>query len=128
MDYNEWLKLKSLSEKRDVSKDSIDYDIKDYHKDTGDAANQSGHSPDTYKKPNHPTFSDQSKYSNPLQMGGHWSDQNIFTPSKLNLQNRSPEELQRYFNEVETPEQLNLPNQDRLSLARRSALEALKRR
>ena len=125
MNYNDWLKLKSQSENRDVSKDSKDYNIEDYQRETGDAANQSGHSPDTYKKPNHPTFSDQSKYSNPLQQGGSWSEQDQFTPSRFNLQNMPVGEMQRYFNEVESPEALNIPNQDKLTLARKAALEKL---
>lgn len=125
MNYKEWLKLKSQSENRDVSRDSDNYDIEKYHKESGDAANQSGHSPDAYKKPNHPTFSQESAYSNPLQSGGTWSQDGTFTPSSLNLKNMPSDEMQRYFNEVESPEALNLPNQEKLSMARKAALEKL---
>lgn len=127
MDYPSWLKLKSLSENRDVSKDAENYDIERYQKESGAAANQSGHSPDTYKKPNHPTFSQESIYSNPLQQGGVWSQEGKFTPSALNLKNMPADEMQSYFNEVESPEALDLPADERVSKARREVLQKMSR-
>jgi hypothetical protein len=32
------------------------------------------HGSDTFKKPNHPTFSAESQYSNSFTPGGHWVD------------------------------------------------------
>ena len=49
------------------------------------------HATDEYKKPNHITFSDESKYSNQEHKGGHWEKQNngtwTFTPSSWNIKN-----------------------------------------
>jgi len=42
---------------------------------------ETGHWPDTYKKPNHPTFSDQSKFAGQYpQKAGHW-DGDTYVPS-----------------------------------------------
>lgn len=75
-----------------------------------------GHGPDTFKKPNHPTFSDQSKYNGVNgQQGGHWAtdDQGntTFTPGPANLKHHTAEELQRYFVEREPGVQLLMPDQ-----------------
>ena len=78
---------------------------------------QSGHLPDTFKKPNHPTFSHESTYSNPLNHGGSWEGDN-FTPSEHNLKNMPAPHMQDYFNKVESPEALNLPNSSKLSKER----------
>lgn len=60
-----------------------------------------GHGSDQFKKPNHPTFSDQSQYNGVAgNIGGTWGD-GTYTPSGTNLGYRSQEELQRYFNQVE---------------------------
>lgn len=39
-----------------------DYDLRGAYK-SGAAQSKNGHWPDTFKKPNHPTFSNQSKYA-----------------------------------------------------------------
>lgn len=47
------------------------------------------HFPDTYKKPNHPTFSDESIYSTQETPGGHWDNQNgkdVFYPSEWQIE------------------------------------------
>jgi hypothetical protein len=63
------------------------------------------HYPDTFKLPNHPTFSEQSKYSNEKTQGGVWQEGNegryYFHPSEHNLKNKSPEDLGTYFTERE---------------------------
>lgn len=72
-----------------------------------------GHYPDTYKKPNHPTFSNESKYNGEGgAKGGAWSTtpdgRPMFTPGK----DLSPDEarrLQEYFAKVEPDAVLNLP-------------------
>ena len=72
-----------------------------------------GHYPDTYKKPNHPTFSNESKYNGEGgAKGGTWSTtpdgRPMFTPGR----DLSPDEarrLQEYFAKVEPDAVLNLP-------------------
>ena len=59
-----------------------------------------GHGSDQWKKPNHPTFSDQSMYHGPGFVGGQWGN-NTYTPSDTNLRNRSLADLMGYFSERE---------------------------
>lgn len=126
MNYKEWLDYKSKLEGRDVSKDEQDYDLEGYY-NTLKANEGTGHMPDTFKKPNHPTFSDQSKYHVPvIRQGGTWS-QDSFKPSTLNLENMPTGAMQNYFNEVENPEALDIENSKKMSI-RRDALRNLLRK
>jgi hypothetical protein len=130
MDYKDWLAYKSRIEGRDVSQDEHDYDLPAYFNTLKATPQDGGHLSDTFKKPNHPTFSDQSKYHVPvIQQGGSWTgdEQNgfKFTPSELNKQNMGRANLQSYFNEVETPEGLNLPSDELASKARMEALRKI---
>lgn len=81
-----------------------------------------GHLPDTWKKPNHPTFSQDSIYSSPLVTGGDWrqtgpnSKQNPdgtwdFVASPDNFKTQTPEQLQQYMKDVEPGQQLIMPQQ-----------------
>ena len=93
---------------------NLDYDMQGFHKYSPDFTPGSGqHFPDTYKKPNHPTFSNESIYSGGEHEGGQWEKNPNgayqFTPGRTNLENRSPQELQEYFNKVEPGNKLNLP-------------------
>lgn len=64
-----------------------DYDIESYVRENPNAVfDHEGHYPDTYKRPNHPTFSDESIYASEQNPGGHWSERNSlqrwnFSPS-----------------------------------------------
>ena len=62
-----------------------------------------GHAGDTYKKPNHMTFSNQSKYDGSEGIkGGKWSvrgGQDVFTVSKTSR--KSKERMKEYFDRVE---------------------------
>ncbi len=120
MNYKDWLAYKSNLEKRDVSQDEQDYDLPKYFESLNQTPVEGGHLPDTFKKPNHPTFSDQSMYHSPIQPGGSWSEEGKFQPSSTNLKNMSPAQLQQYFNEVESPEALDLPAPERFSKLRQS--------
>jgi len=93
--------------------DTYDYDLRGAWK-SGAATSENGHLPDTYKKPNHPTFSDQSQYHGVDGVqGGTWGGGNgspwTFTPSATNLQMMSAPALQRYFQEREPGNLLILP-------------------
>lgn len=73
-----------------------------------------GHLPDTFKKPNHPTFSDQSKYSGQgLGIGGTWTQagdgswQFQLSPDQLNM--TSAQALQNYFKTYEPDSRLIMP-------------------
>lgn len=98
---------------KDPAKESADYDLRGaWNAGAGQAGN--GHFPDTFKKPNHPTFSDQSQYSGKDgYVGGKWTGDDksaTFTPSASNLKNMPADMLQKYFNSVEPNSRLILPN------------------
>ena len=86
--------------------DAYDYDIRGAWKDITSGKmtfNDRGHLGDRYKKPNHPTFSDESVYHNvDGYSGGKWStfgNTPIFTPSSRNF--LSKEALIDYFKKHE---------------------------
>lgn len=89
-----------------------DYDLRGAWKaGAQEAAN--GHLPDRFKKPNHPTFSDESIYSGVEgAQGGHWSqDANgkwTFTPGATNLETFGREGLLNYFQRAEPDSTLSL--------------------
>ena len=75
-----------------------------------------GHLPDTYKKPTHPTFSDESIYSGNTMLGnygepaewtrgGHWSKdaqgRDMFTPGPANYLHHSDKDMMDYFRKYE---------------------------
>lgn len=120
MNYSDWLKYRSRLANRDISKDEKDYDLESYFKSLKSTMGESGkfnpeantHLPDTYKKPNHPTFSNESIYSIPgIQEGGEWNESTSnweFTPSELNLRNMPAEDMESYFEKADPEAKLNL--------------------
>ena len=116
--FNGWMKDQSAKAGRDVSKDLYDYDLQGYwQKNAGDTEEgpqlSGGHLTDEFKKPNHPTFSDQSKYHGVAgNEGGSWEqlpggESGVqawsFKPGATNLEHREPAELQDYWDRVEAP-------------------------
>lgn len=81
--------------------DGQDYDYRGFFK-SGQGQTDNGHFTDQFKKPNHPTFSVESQYSDPSTgtVGGQWVGDN-FKPSPYNLKNMPLEELKKYFSKVE---------------------------
>jgi hypothetical protein len=62
----------SWAKKAGRDRDVYDYDMRGAWKQ-GITADRSGHFPDTYKKPNHPTFSNESIYhGRDGHFGGYW--------------------------------------------------------
>lgn len=112
-----WLAAESKRRGRDLSRDMEDYDLKGYWLNGGykDTSGQ-GHGPDTYKKPNHPTFSDQSIYHGTMSPwgvpfeGGHWADDgSSYTPSATMLRYTHPRDfLQQYMQRNEPGVRLNI--------------------
>lgn len=84
--------------------DSFDYDMRGAWKNGASQADN-GHFPDTYKKPNHPTFSNESIYNKVDGfVGGAWSkrgNKDVYTPSASNLKFHSARGLKDYFAQVE---------------------------
>lgn len=94
---------------------SSDYDMRGYFLDNPDKiANPEGqHYPDTYKKPWHPTFSDESMYNGVAgNQGGSWGkdgNQDTFTPGATNVQLHGLLGLIDYFDKQEPDAKLLMP-------------------
>lgn len=71
------------------------------------------HTSDEHKKPNHPSFSQDSKFSGKDgNVGGRWAEENgqtVFYASPTNLKYNSPDELKAYFKREEPNVKLVLP-------------------
>lgn len=67
--YQEWMNKQGFTSENGFNVDDklngTDYDYRGFWKETGGKSLKEGeHLPDTYKLPNHPTFSNESKYAN----------------------------------------------------------------
>lgn len=108
--------------------DTQDYDMRGAFK-AGIKPDERGHLPDTYKKPNHITFSDESVYSGKDgNKGGKWGkdgDTWTFTPGPTNLKYHSIKELKDYFEKYEPDARLILPGKSMLRRGAESFLDAV---
>lgn len=110
--FQQWTQDQSAKTGRNVAGDSYDYDLRGWYQQNGPQDLTGAHLTDEFKKPNHPTFSDQSRYNgvNGMQ-GGQWQQQQggtySFTPGPTNV--FSVPELQDYFKKVEPGNQLVVP-------------------
>lgn len=91
-----------------VMRDAYDYDIHGAYLQ-GLRADGRGHMADTFKKPNHPTFSTQSQYHGvDGNAGGIWSTNpngtSNFNPGPTNMDYRTPQQLDEYWSQVEAPQ------------------------
>jgi hypothetical protein len=104
--------FRDWAQKNNRQSDLADYDLRGWFASNGSQA-ANGHFTDQFKKPNHPTFSDQSQYSGAGgNQGGTWGGNDsapTFTPSATNLKNMSADALQGYFQRVEPGSKLLLP-------------------
>lgn len=97
---------------------TYDYDARGFWK-AGRATASNGHGGDTWKKPNHPTFSTYSQYSTPQEAGGTWvatgkknpdgQPQQVFWGAPRNLKGQSVSELSQYFKDEEPGNQVVMP-------------------
>ena len=90
--------------------DTYDYDLRGAWKQ-GATPDARRHLTDQFKKPNHPTFSNQSQYATPG--AGKWATQPDgsyhFHAGPDNLIHHSPSDLQTYFKQREAGNKLLLP-------------------
>ena len=107
VEYGMWLQKESERQDRDILMDKEDYDIQGYFLSSR-GKDVRGHGPDTFKKPNHPTFSTQSQYHGKQgYIGGIWSEmEKAYYPSSTNLRFWPKKRLEQYFKEVEPGVQL----------------------
>lgn len=110
--YQQWLALQSAAQGRDLARDNFDYDMRGAYLG-GAARSDNDHLPDTYKKPNHPTFSDQSQYHGANgQTGGSWQqfgERWFFVPSQTNLDFHGEAGLRDYLRRADPTVQLMPP-------------------
>ena len=102
------------NQNRNMSKDIYNYDLRGYwdkyingNSKQEDSAN--GHLTDEFKKPNHPTFSDQSIYNNvDGNVGGKWTEIGNnkweFTPSATSVKLLGKDNIAKYWADKEQPE------------------------
>ena len=94
-------------------RDAFNYDIRGAWKELQSGTmsqDERGHLGDRYKKPNHPTFSNQSIYSGSDYLGGTWTvadGKDVYTPGRK-LSKEEANSLRAYFSKVETNAILNL--------------------
>lgn len=75
--FQNWFTANTPEGKAGISySDKLDYDMYSWYRNNPSQAaspwKEGQHWPDTYKRPNHPTFSNESIYSTPENPGGHW--------------------------------------------------------
>jgi hypothetical protein len=102
--YNVWAADRLAKTGKDPNRDKYDYDVNGFFLSGADTA-ANGHGTDQFKKPNHPTFSNESRYhGKDGNTGGAWMPsgaRTMYMPSATNMKHRSYDELQKYFQEVE---------------------------
>lgn len=121
MRFRMWLRDQSTARGRDMAADLHDYDLRGFFKEGQGLEGTEGHFTDKYKKPNHPTFSDESQYHgapNPAGgklEGGRWEGDDEtgwkFIPSASMA--ATPEKqaaLKRYFQKNEPDAVLVMPS------------------
>ena len=110
--YKKWVSRQSKIQGRDISKDVGDYDLAGLYKSVKGSDLPYGHGTDQFKKPNHPTFSQESIYHGKDSIGGRWDEvagKPVFYASPLNVKNMGVEGLKEYFRTREPGVQLVLP-------------------
>ena len=96
--FDSWVAKESKRRGRDILMDRGAYDVTGFWK-SGDykRMDSDNHGSDNWKKPNHPTFSNQSKYHGADGWyGGYWTDKAGYQPSKQTLEAYGPD----YYNEM----------------------------
>ena len=109
--FDKWVQQENINQGRNILMDKGTYDVQGFWK-SKDYKNRDsdGHGTDTWKKPNHPTFSNESKYSGvDGQYGGNWGKNGSFQPSKQTMDLYDPAYYMRLFgSEPNRPEHLDL--------------------
>lgn len=109
--FDAWLASESIRQGRPVREDMQDYDLKGMWLAGDTFGGDNGHGTDKHKKPNHPTFSNQSKFHGFGGMGGgEWRTTpsgHVFEVGATNLY--SPQELQEYFIRAEPGNRVSFP-------------------
>jgi len=100
-EFSEWAAEESKRQGRDIMMDKGAYDVQGFWK-SGDykKTDENGHGSDKWKKPNHPTFSNQSNYHGVDGFyGGNWTEKSGYQPSKQSADMYGPSYYNRIFAE-----------------------------
>ncbi len=90
--FSRWLSEESKRRGRPISMDLDAYDVVGFY-GANEKVDDRGHGTDYFKKPYHPTFSDQSKYHGiDNYTGGQWTDSS-FIASPTNMKFARPEDM-----------------------------------
>ena len=82
-DFIDWYQKNTLEGKANMPyTDKQSYDYYSFYRNKG-VGDIERHFPDTYKRPSHPTFSNESIYSIPENPGGSWKGEIFIPPQKL---------------------------------------------
>ena len=118
VEYDRWIsRMEKGGGRPNIKNDVEDYDLQGFWKSGGRFESSEEHGFDRFKKPNHPTFSDESQYSgitDPVLgkvKGGTWSGSEEagwkFSPSSEMLdKTHSIEDMSAYFRLMEPNAQL----------------------
>ena len=100
-EYKNFAADESLRRGRDITMDEGAYDVRGAWLSMGqsNARFAPGHGSDKWKKPNHPTFSDESIYATKDNPGGSWLIKDTFVVPKTN--EFKGKALKRYMKKVE---------------------------
>lgn len=120
--FQAWVAQESEKAGYDKMMDLENYDLRGAWKEMQKGTmseDERGHLGDKYKKPNHPTFSDQSVYHNKkdpktgrVYKGGSWMQENgmdVYVPSKHVMDMQGRDNLLDYFRQVETNPETQQP-------------------
>ncbi|HKO93453.1 MAG TPA: hypothetical protein VJU61_20005 [Polyangiaceae bacterium] len=90
LDANEEARFQEWKRRYAPNDSGADYDLRGAFKAGVEPDPENGHWPDTWKKPNHPTFSDQSQYARLApSKAGSWRGETYVPPKQLPLKDRS---------------------------------------
>lgn len=132
--FQEWAARQSQAAGRDVLMDLQDYDLRGQWKlENAPDFKRGQHGPDRFKKPNHPTFSDESIYSTAKTPGGKWVQMPDggyeYHPSAamLSSTHKNLDRMRQYFYNYEPDVTLVLPDGSRFKRPTPSQLQSLGR-
>ncbi|MCQ4813567.1 hypothetical protein [Cloacibacillus evryensis] len=103
--FQAWAKQESTKRNYDVTSDLSMYDLRGMWKEYG-GYDANGHGNDKFKKPNHPTFSKESKFNGADgYFGGEWKEDNeghlSFVASNTNQKFYKRKTLEKIFQKYE---------------------------
>jgi len=99
-EFDNWVAQESKRRGRNILMDKGAYDVQGFWKSGDYTRMKDGHGFDTWKKPNHPTFSNQSIYHGVDGFyGGNWTPESGYQPSKQSAAIYGPSYYNRIFAE-----------------------------